>query len=105
MLAIYQMELAQILNTLEPLLLDFVDVVLEVERLQDSLVTSLGSGILLLETIEDIAYTQTIAADLVSIRRTNALTRGANLVLTLLSLVLSIIPVRCLSLATCLSMR
>ena len=86
-LAVDNGELAQILHAFEPFLFNLSNVVLEVERLQDSLVTSLGSSILLLETIEDIAYAQTIAADFVGIGWTNALTRGTHLVLTLLGLV------------------
>ena len=56
MLRIDDGELAQILDTLEPLLLDLSDVVVEVKRLQDSLMARLGFGILLLEVLEDIAY-------------------------------------------------
>ena len=55
------MELAQVLDTFEPLLLDLIDVILKVQRLQNSLMTSLVGSILLLETFEDVAYTQTIA--------------------------------------------
>jgi hypothetical protein len=57
MLRIYDWELTQILNALQPLLLDLSDIVLKVERLQYSLVASLGLSILLLEVLKNIAYT------------------------------------------------
>ena len=52
--------------------------------------TCFGSSILLLEIVEDITYTQTSTANLISIGRANTLTRRTYLILTLLSLVSSI---------------
>ena len=49
--------------------------------------TGLGSGVLLREVLEDVAHTQTIAADLVGIGGADALAGGAHLILTLLGLV------------------
>ena len=87
MLRINDGELAQVLDTLQPFLLYLRDIIVEVERLQDSLVASLCSSILLREILEDITNTQTRATNLVGISRTNALTGGAHLILTLLSLI------------------
>ena len=90
MLRINQVELTEILNALEPFLFYLSDVILEVERLQDSLMACLVSGILLLEMVQDITYAQTISRDLVCISRTNALTGSTYLILTLLCLIGSI---------------
>ena len=90
MLGVDDGELAEVFNTLHPLLLHLRDIILEVERLQDSLMTSLGLGVLLREVLEDIAYAQTVTADFIGISRTDALASGTHLVLSLLSLVGSI---------------
>ena len=63
-LAVNQVELTQILNTFQPLLLYFVDVVFKVQRFQNSLMASLVGSILLLEVVEDIAHAQTITETL-----------------------------------------
>ena len=52
--------------------------------------TSLCLSILLLEVLKDITYTQTVTTNLISISRSNTLTRSTYLVLTLLSLISSI---------------
>ena len=90
MLRIDDRELAQVLDTLQPLLLDLSNVVIEVERFQNSLVASLMGSILFFEVLKDIAYTQTITWHFVGICWTNALTCCTYLVLTFLSLIGSI---------------
>ena len=90
MFAVHDRELAQILDTLQPFLLYLSDIIVEVQRLQDSLVASLRSSILLGEVLEDITHTQTRAAYLVGIGRTNTLTGSTHLILSLLSLIGSI---------------
>ena len=52
--------------------------------------TGLGGSILLVEAVQNVTHAQTVTAHLVGIRRTDALTRGANLVLTLCSLIGSV---------------
>ena len=47
----------------------------------------LVGGIFLFKVVEDIAYTQTIAGNLIGIGRTNALAGGTYLVLALLGLI------------------
>ena len=61
MLRIDQVELAQVFDALEPFLLDLGDVIIEVQGLEDGLVTSLMGCILSLEVVEDVAYAQAIA--------------------------------------------
>ena len=87
MLAIYQGELTEVFDTSHPLLLYLGDVILEVHALEDILVTCLCLGIDSVKVAKDIAYANTIAADLVGIGGANALTCGTNLGIALGSLV------------------
>ena len=90
MFGIYDGELTEILNTLEPLLLDVRDVILKVERLQDGIMSGLCLSIFLLEVIKNVAHAETITGNLIRISRTNTLTSGANLVFSLLGFIGSI---------------
>ena len=74
----------------KPLLLHLSNIVVEVERLQDCLVTGLSGSILFREVLQDIAHTETVAAHLVGIGGADALARRTHLVLALLGLVGSI---------------
>ena len=78
------MELAQVVNALEPLTLHLLDVVFKVEGFQNGFVTGFMSRIFLLEVVEDVAYAQTVSGNLVSIGRADALACSAYLVLAFL---------------------
>ncbi len=74
------MEAAEVFHRLEPLLLQFGDVVLVIEAFQNFLVTCLGRSVDPLEIgAQQIADTHAVAAHLVRIGRADALARGADL--------------------------
>ena len=90
MFGIDQVEAAEVVYALEPLLLDLrklYTIYCKIQTIKDSLMASLMSGIFLFEVVEDVTHAESIARDLIGIGRTNALTGGAYLVLTLLRLI------------------
>ena len=83
--------LLQIVNTLHPLTLDFLQLIIGVvQRMKHLLMARLQFGIFRFEILEDVAHAQSVARNLVGIGRTDALAGGAHLVLALLSLVGSV---------------
>ena len=80
-------ELAQVLDAFQPLLLYFCDVVFESERLQDGLMASLGSSVLLFKVLQNVAHAKSYTAHLVGIGGADALAGGAYFVLAFLGFV------------------
>ena len=77
-------ELLHVFDALHPLALHVGDVIVgKAQGTQRLLMTSLVSLIFSFEVIEDVTHAQAVAAHLVGIGGTDALTRGANAVLAL----------------------
>ena len=69
MFTIYQMELFQVFNTFHPCFFNLCQIICIIQSFQDLFVASFGSSIFLVEVIEDITYTNTVTAHLISISR------------------------------------
>ena len=87
MLAVYQRELLQELNTFHPGLFNLCQVILIIQTFQNLLMTSFGFSIFLFEVMQDITYTQTVTANLIGISRTDTFTRRAYFSITFRSFV------------------
>ncbi len=88
MLAVNDMEPAKILHTFHPFLLNLIKPfeVCPAQSLQHLHVTLFVSSIFLVKILKDITHTQTITADLVGIRRSNAFSGRPHFVLAFSSL-------------------
>ena len=83
MLAIDESEFLQILDACKPIGLESLKVVLEVERFENLLVASNCGCVFLFEIQQNIAHTNTHAANLIGVGRTDALACCSHFVLTL----------------------
>ena len=88
--AIHQLELLQVFNAFEPSLFSLSQVVFKVQALENLFVAGLGGGILLVEVVQEVAYTQAVATYLISIGRANSLACGTHFGITLSGLISSI---------------
>ena len=87
MLAVYQRELLQVLNAFHPGLFNFCQVIFIVQTFQNLLMTCFGFSIFLFEVMQDITYTHTVTANLISISRADTFTRRAYFSITFRSFV------------------
>ena len=72
-----------VLNAFHPLLFHLCDIIIRVvEALENSFMTCLMGSILLLEVVENIAYTQTVTAGFIGVSGAYALACRTNLVLS-----------------------
>ena len=90
MLAVDQVELFQIFQSLEPLRFQFGNIVFIIQRTQNSFMSCFCRSIFFIEIVQQVAYAQTVTADLVRISRADTLTGRTDFARTFRSLVSSI---------------
>ena len=74
MFAVDQTKLFQIIQSLEPLCLQFSNIIFIIQRTQNRFMSCFCSCILFIEIMQQVAYAQTVTADLIRISRTDTFT-------------------------------